>query len=205
MLAIVDYKMGNVHSLRNALAFLGCEARVSRDPEVLLAADKLILPGVGAFDAAMANLRQFGLVEILDEVVRRRGVPVLGICVGMQIMASRGTENGPSEGLGWIDGTVQAIAPLTPETPVPHVGFNDVKIAAGHTDLVGDFPGPTDFYFVHSYHMDCGDPADQIGIVDYGGKALTAMVRRGNVLGVQFHPEKCQSNGLRLLTAFLKH
>jgi glutamine amidotransferase len=205
MLAIVDYRMGNIHSLSNALAFLGCEVRVSRDPEVLLAADKLILPGVGAFDAAMANLRTFGLVGVLDEAVKGRGVPVLGICVGMQIMASRGTENGLTEGLGWIDGTVEAIAPMISETPVPHVGFNDVSFPAGNEDLVGGFAGPTDFYFVHGYHMACIDPADRAGTVDYGGKVLTAMVRRSNVLGVQFHPEKSQSNGLKLLAAFLKY
>lgn len=204
MLAIVDYRMGNIHSLGNALAFLGCEARVSRDPEVLLAADKLILPGVGAFDAAMRNLRDFGLIEVLDEAVRRRGTPVLGICVGMQIMARYGTENEPSEGLGWIDGSVEAIAPTVAGTRVPHVGFNDVRFAEGNEDVVGTFTGPTDFYFVHSYHMVCSDPADRAGTVSYGGQDLTAMVRRDNVLGVQFHPEKSQSNGLKLLGAFLR-
>lgn len=204
MLAIVDYRMGNIHSLGNALAFLGCEARVSRDPEVLLSADKLILPGVGAFDAAMRNLREFGLIEVLDEVVRSRGTPVLGICVGMQIMASRGTENGPSDGLGWIEGTVEVITPAVAGTRVPHVGFNDVRFAAGNEDVVGDFAGPTDFYFVHSYHMACSDPADRVGTVSYGGQELTVMVRRDNVMGVQFHPEKSQSNGLKLLGAFLR-
>ncbi len=204
MLAIVDYQMGNIHSLGNALAFLGCEARVSRDPEVLLAADKLILPGVGAFDAAMRNLREFGLVDVLDEAVRRRGTPVLGVCVGMQIMASRGTENGFSEGLGWIDGAVEVITPTVIGTRVPHVGFNEVRFAAGNNDVVGDFAKPTDFYFVHSYHMVCSDPADRVGAVSYGGQELTAMVRRDNVLGVQFHPEKSQSNGLKLLGAFLR-
>lgn len=204
MLAIVDYQMGNIHSLGNALAFLGCEARVSRDPDVLLAADKLILPGVGAFDAAMRSLREFGLIEVLDEAVCRRGKQVLGICVGMQIMASRGTENGPGDGLGWIDGTVEAITPRVKGTRVPHVGFNDVCFVAGNEDVVGDFAGPTDFYFVHSYHMACSNPADRVGAVSYGGHELTAMVRRDNVLGVQFHPEKSQSNGLKLLGAFLR-
>lgn len=204
MLAIVDYRMGNIHSLGNALAFLGCEARISRDPEVLLAADKLILPGVGAFDAAMRNLREFGLMDVLDEAVRQRGTPVLGICVGMQIMASRGTENGPSEGLGWIEGVVEPITPAVPGTRLPHVGFNDVSFVPGNEDLVGCFGGPTDFYFVHGFHMACSDPADRIGSVEYGGQTLTAMVRRNNVLGVQFHPEKSQSNGLKLLGAFLR-
>jgi glutamine amidotransferase len=204
MLAIVDYRMGNIHSLRNALAFLGCEAEVSRDRATLLRADKIILPGVGAFDAAMRHLREFDLVDVLREAAQVQKTPVLGICIGMQIMAAVGDENGPTEGLGWFAGTVQAIAPRVEGTRVPHVGFNDVSFALGNEDLFSEFDKPTDFYFVHSYHMMCTKPGDIVGTASYGGQILTAIVRANNVMGVQFHPEKSQSNGLKLLRAFLR-
>lgn len=204
MIAVVDYKMGNIHSLLNALAYLGCAAEVTRDPVQLLAATKVILPGVGAFDAAMRNLHEFALVGVLNDIALKQRKPILGICIGMQIMAETGEENGPTAGLGWFAGAVRPIAPLVPGTRVPHVGFNDVSFAADGGGPFAAFKEPADFYFVHGYHMECADPADAAGAVDYGGRKLTAAVARDNIAGVQFHPEKSQSNGLAVLNAFLQ-
>jgi len=204
MIAVVDYKIGNIHSLLNALAYLGCAAKVTRDPEKLLAADKIILPGVGAFDAAMRNLNEFALVDVLNEAALKQRKPILGICIGMQIMAETGEENGRTVGLGWFAGAVRPIAPLMPGTRVPHVGFNDVSFVPNCCGPFAVFKEPTDFYFVHGYHMECANPADAVGTVDYGGRELTAAVARDNIAGVQFHPEKSQSNGLAVLNAFLQ-
>jgi glutamine amidotransferase len=196
--------MGNIHSLVNAISFLGCDVQVSNNPDILLSADKLILPGVGAFDKAMENLINLELIEVLNQLVKIKKVPVLGICVGMQIMASRGTENSLTHGLGWVGGTVERILPKTPNSPVPHVGFNDVSISVGQEDPLSNLNGARDYYFTHSYHFLCDDSENQVGVVEYGGKSITAMIRRENVLGVQFHPEKSQTNGLKMLSAFLK-
>jgi glutamine amidotransferase len=202
-LAVVDYRMGNIQSLCNALAFLGCEAVVTREREMLESADKIILPGVGAFDAAMANLDGFGLRDILNGIAAKGLTPIFGICVGMQILASSGTENGFCYGLGWIDASVEKITPKDNVTRVPHVGFNEVTLRPGNEDLQDAIPGSTDLYFVHSYHMVCRNQSDVVATVDYGGEELTVMVRRKNIWGAQFHPEKSQSNGLKILRKFL--
>tara|TARA_R110000850_G_scaffold125586_17_gene244070 strand:- start:227 stop:844 length:618 start_codon:yes stop_codon:yes gene_type:complete len=203
MLAIVDYRMGNIQSLCNALSFLGCEAVVTRDLDTLNKADKIILPGVGAFDAAMSNLDRFGLRGGLNKIAARGQTPIFGICVGMQILALSGTENGFCRGLGWIDASVEKITPKDSVTRIPHVGFNEVTLRPGNADLEDAIPGSTDLYFVHSYHMVCRHPTDVVATVEYGGETLTVMVRRNNLWGAQFHPEKSQSNGLKILRKFL--
>ena len=204
MLAIVDYKMGNIRSLRSALAFLGADAVVTDDPAQLLRADRIILPGVGAFDAAMRNLRERNLVEPLCEAVMGRRTLALGICLGVQILATSGDENGPTDGLGWIRGSVVSMAADAPGARIPHVGFNTVRFTDAGAELFAGLDGEKDFYFVHGYHLVCDDKADVAGWVDYAAHDFVASVHQDNVFGVQFHPEKSQSNGLTVLKNFVR-
>ena len=203
MLTIVDYGMGNLRSVHNAIAYLGSASRVSSDPSVIAASDKLILPGVGSFRRAMENIRARGLVEPLNEAVLSRKVPLLGICLGMQLLATRGLEDGGAEGLGWIAGEVVPFDLPDPNARIPHVGFNSVWAKSLASPVFSILREPTDFYFVHSYHLRC-DADDSAALwCDYHGR-FCAGVERGNVFGTQFHPEKSQANGLALLAQFLR-
>ncbi len=195
-LALIDYGAGNLHSVANALAAAGAEQMtVTADPDVVALADRIVLPGVGAFGACAAALRGIdGMVEAMEQRVRRDGVPFLGICVGMQLMAQTGEEMGEHAGLGWVRGKVRALTPAGPTVKVPHMGWNDVCPARMHT-LVE----PGEAYFLHGYAYD-GD--DVIATTDHGGP-VTAAIGRDNLLGVQFHPEKSQRFGLDLLRRFL--
>lgn len=199
-IAIVDYGMGNLLSVFHAFEIVGADAVVTREPDVILAADRVVLPGVGAFADCMANLRRFGLIEVLN-AVRQRGRPVLGICLGMQAMAAWSEEGGRHEGLGWFDAGVVRLAPSDAALRVPHVGWNDVWWRPGSPFFAG-LPDHADFYFVHSYAMRCAVPDNVEAECDYGG-AFTAAVRRENVFATQFHPEKSQDYGLQLLANFL--
>jgi imidazole glycerol-phosphate synthase subunit HisH len=200
---IIDYEFGNVRSVANALTSLGAAVRVSRAYEDLVWADGLVLPGVGAFEDGMANLRRLKLIQNLEKLVLEEKKPFLGICIGMQLLAKKGFENGEFEGLGWLDAEVHRFdVEKTHHLKVPHVGWNDVK-------LQKPVPwgwGPEEcrsFYFVHSYYMQCFCPDNIIGICEYGIE-FPAIIASENIMGVQFHPEKSQKSGLKLLKTFLE-
>ena len=200
VIALVDYGAGNLRSVANALKAAGAEGvAVTADPNVVRAADRIVLPGVGAFKACIEALRGVpGLVEAMAERVLVGGAPFLGICVGMQLLADRGIEFGVTEGLGWIGGEVRAIEPSDPRIKVPHMGWNDVE-PMHHTPLIV----PGEAYFLHSYHFVPEEGASVVAMTDHGG-GLVAAVGQDNVLGVQFHPEKSQDYGLALLGRFLE-
>ncbi len=210
--AIIDYGSGNLHSAQKAFeraareSGLATEVRVTSDPDAVLAAERVVLPGVGAFADCRAGLDAVpGMVEALEEAVRRRGRPFLGICVGMQLMAERGLEYVTSAGLGWIRGDVTLIEPSEPDLKIPHMGWNTLERHGEHALLAGIPTGPDGWhaYFVHSYHLLPGNLSDVVATTDYGG-AVTAIVGRDNIAGTQFHPEKSQTLGLALITNFLR-
>ncbi len=209
--AIVDYNSGNLHSAAKALERAALEAGgatvvVTSDPDVVRKADRVVLPGVGAFADCRRGLDAVpGMVEAMTEAVRQRGKPFLGICVGLQLLAERGLEHGVTRGLGWIRGEVGRLAPADPALKIPHMGWNTLNPARPHPLFAGIPAGPLGLhaYFVHSYHFLLADPADLVATSDYGGN-VTAAVARDNVAGTQFHPEKSQTLGLALLANFLK-
>ena len=198
-LALIDYGAGNLQSVKNALKAAGAaDVVVTADPDVVAMADRIVLPGVGAFAHCMTALSAIdGMVAAMEQRVRGDGVPFLGICVGMQLLADAGVEHGTHAGLGWIGGTVRAIEP-TPEIKVPHMGWNDVTLSAPHPVLQAG-----EAYFLHSYHFETSDAADVLATTHHGS-ALTAAVGRDNILGVQFHPEKSQAYGITTLKRFLE-
>ena len=209
--AIVDYGSGNLHSAQKAFERAAREAGVStpilvtNDAAKVAAADRIVLPGVGAFADCRRGLDAVpGMAEALHEAVKRRGVPFLGICVGMQLLASRGLEFETVEGLGWIPGDVKRIAPGDPTLKIPHMGWNTLDLRRAHPLLKGvpTGPGGLHAYFVHSFALNASNPDDVVATADYAG-AVTAMVARENVAGVQFHPEKSQALGLKLIANFL--
>jgi glutamine amidotransferase len=202
MLTVVDYGMGNLRSVCNALDFLGADYRLSAAPEEVAASTGLILPGVGSFFRAMENLSRSGLAEALDHAVVGQKTPILGICLGMQLLAEYGTEDGNCRGLGWISGRVVRLHPASSRVRLPHVGFNTVDYDAPNP-LLENIGSGSDFYFVHSYHFTDIDPACVLAATNYFGP-FASVVGRDNVFGTQFHPEKSQSNGIRLLSNFLK-
>lgn len=209
--AIVDYGSGNLHSAakaieRAALDTGGERIVVTSDPDVVRAADRVVLPGVGAFADCRRGLDAVpGMVAALEETVHGRGRPFLGICVGLQLLAERGLEHGVTAGLGWIKGEVDRITPSDPNLKIPHMGWNTLQPARAHPLLEGIPLGPDGLhaYFVHSYAFKLADPADLLATTDYAG-TITAAVARDNVAGTQFHPEKSQKLGLALLANFLK-
>jgi glutamine amidotransferase len=194
--ALIDYGAGNLHSVHNALKAAGAaDIRVTADPDLVLKADRIVLPGVGAFGACAAGLRGIdGMVAALEARVRGQGAPFLGVCVGMQLMAATGEELGSHAGLGWIPGTVRALAPSA-EVRVPHMGWNDVIPAADHPLIE-----PGEAYFLHSFAFD-GESV--LATTEHGGP-VTAAIGRDTMVGVQFHPEKSQRYGIALLERFLK-
>lgn len=201
MITIVNYGIGNLGSILNMLQRIGVKARISSSPEDILTAEKLILPGVGSFNTGMANLTQSGLRAVLDQKVMEQKTPVLGVCLGMQLMTRR-SEEGHLPGLGWIDAeTIRfQFDPKATGLKIPHMGWNTVKPAA-NVALFAGFIEPPRFYFVHSYHVVCADSANVAGSVHHGTD-VTAAVTQGHVMGVQFHPEKSHSYGMKLLKTF---
>lgn len=197
MIAIVDYGMGNVRSLANALAYLGQDVVITDEPNVMDDAERIVLPGVGAFGDAMQAMRQKAVIAPLSRQVMELRKPLLGICLGMQLVARESVEHGMHKGLGWLDARVERLAPAGP-LKVPHVGWNSLNFPEDDWLFEGIRRQEANFYFVHSFHMVCANPEDLLATTDYGGD-VTAVVRRGNVLAMQFHPEKSQDNGLRLL------
>ena len=205
--AIVDYGSGNLRSAAKAFERAAAESGrdeavlVTGDPSAVARADRVVLPGVGAFADCMAGLAAVsGMREALHEAVIARGRPFLGICVGMQLMATRGLEHGVREGLGWIAGEVGPLA--CGDLKVPHMGWNELSFAPGAHPLLAGLGAAPHFYFVHSYAMTPADPRCRLATVDYGGP-VTAVIGRDNLVGTQFHPEKSQANGLRLIANFL--
>jgi imidazole glycerol-phosphate synthase subunit HisH len=198
-LALIDYGAGNLQSVKNALKAAGAaDVAVTADPDLVARADRIVLPGVGAFAHCMDGVSGIvGMVEALEQRVLREGAPFLGICVGMQLLADAGVEHGTTKGLGWIGGTVRAIEPK-PEIKVPHMGWNDVALGVAHPVLQAG-----EAYFLHGYYFEAADEADVLATSSHGG-SLTAAVGRDNILGVQFHPEKSQTYGIATLKRFLE-
>ena len=207
--AIIDYGSGNLRSAAKAFERaardhdIATEVVVTGDRDRVRAADHVVLPGVGAFADCRRGLAALpGMEEALDDAVRRRGRPFLGICVGMQLMAEYGREFETVAGLGWIPGEVVPIAPADPTFKIPHMGWNEIEPIKAHPVLAG-LARRSNAYFVHSFGFACTDRADLIATTDYGG-AITAVIGRDNLLGFQFHPEKSQATGLGLIADFLR-
>jgi len=205
--ALIDYDSGNLHSAQKAFERMAREIGhgtivVTSEPDVVARADRIVLPGDGAFPACREALFAYeGLGEAIVEAVEDKGLPFLGICVGMQMLATVGHEYRETPGFGWIGGEICRIEPTDPSMKVPHMGWNDLVIDRPHPVLDGLKTGDH-AYFVHSYHMVVRDPAERLAHVDYGGD-ITAIVGRDNIVGTQFHPEKSQATGLRLIANFL--
>jgi imidazole glycerol-phosphate synthase subunit HisH len=197
--ALIDYGAGNLHSVHNALKAAGAaDVIVTADPDMVAKADRIVLPGVGAFAHCFEALSGIdGMIAAMEQRVRSKGIPFLGICVGMQLLADTGVEHGTTQGLSWIGGTVHAIAPA-PDIKIPHMGWNDVAPSDG-----GPLIEAGEAYFLHGYHFDAADKSDILAITDHGGP-LVAAVGRDNILGVQFHPEKSQAYGINFLKRFLE-
>lgn len=206
--AIIDYQSGNLHSAAKSFQRVAVETGagpilVTADPEAVARAERIVLPGVGAFaDCRAGLLARDGLFEAIARRVRDEGAPFLGICVGMQMLATWGREFQDTPGFDWIGGEVARLSPEDPACKIPHMGWNALEIAAAHPLLDGIATGDH-AYFVHSYHFVPDDPATLLARVDHGGQ-VTAMIAKGNVAGTQFHPEKSQTTGLRLIANFLR-
>lgn len=208
---VIDYGSGNLLSVAKALERAGREAEingtvtVSQETGAVDRADHIVLPGVGAFGDCANGLRTLPkMVDALERNIRQKKKPFLGICVGMQLMADRGLEHGRHEGLGWIQGVVRPLAPLKSELKIPHMGWNVFETApASSHPVLSNFIGPTHAYFVHSYSIHCRNNTDVLATSDYGGQ-FPAVVGRDNMIGTQFHPEKSQAAGLKLLHNFLR-
>ena len=199
-IALIDFGAGNLHSVHNALIAAGAgDVAVTADPKMVVRADRIILPGVGAFGACRDALFAIdGMIDALEQRVRAEGIPFLGICVGMQMLADKGIEFGAHEGLGWIDGTVKAIEPADDTIKIPHMGWNDVTPTEGH-----DLLESGEAYYLHGYHFDAAKEADILAKTSHGVPLVSA-VGRDNIVGVQFHPEKSQAYGLAFLNRFLE-
>lgn len=201
MITIVDYGLGNTQAFLNVYRRLNVEVKTARNAAELAGASKIILPGVGAFDHAMDKLEQSGMRETLDDLAFQQHVPILGVCVGMQ-MLGRGSDEGTKCGLGWIEGRVCALESLMPakKLPVPHMGWNDVRPVTSNK-LFARLDADARFYFLHSYYFACDRQEDAIAVSNYGSEFACA-VNAGTVFGVQFHPEKSHHYGARLLQNF---
>jgi glutamine amidotransferase len=197
---IVDYGMGNLASARRSFEECGARVEVSRDPSAARTANRIVIPGVGAFAQAMERLRSAGWVQAIREAAAE-GVPVLGICLGMQLLAEEGDEGGNSEGFGLVAARIVRMTARAPGERIPHVGWNEVRPRPG-VRLFDGIPAGADFYFVHSYHMVTRDPTAIIATTPYCGEVVAA-VQQGVVSGVQFHPEKSSRVGFRLIRNFL--
>ena len=199
MIKIIDYGLGNILAFGNMYKRLNVDVGIARTADELDGATGLILPGVGAFDHAMELLDASGMRQRLDEMVLADKLPVIGICVGMQILAN-GSDEGSARGLGWIDGQVRALATLKPGMMLPHMGWNDVRPMSDTPVLAGLQTGAR-FYFLHSFYFHCNDPTNVAAVSNYGTD-FSCAVHRGNIYGVQFHPEKSHHFGARLLQNF---
>lgn len=202
MIAVVNLQISNLRSVMNALRRVDCDPSVTDSAGDIERADAIVLPGVGAFGKAMDALRDKGLVEPLRRRVLGDSVPLLGICLGMQLLADSSEEHGRHVGLGLVPGRVTRLAPRTAGFRVPNIGWYGVR-PAGSGRLFPEAAVEQSFYFVHGFHLGCADVADVAATIDYGGQAVTAAVERANIFGVQFHPERSQDAGLDLLKRFV--
>ncbi|MGQ0442860.1 MAG: imidazole glycerol phosphate synthase subunit HisH [Methylophilaceae bacterium] len=201
--AIINYGLGNLSSVRRAFEDIGADAIVANHPSVLYEVDRVVLPGVGAFAEGMAHLTHGGWIAALDDVVNLQHKPLLGICLGMQMLASKGDEGGVTEGLGFIAGEVRKIDLLGCKQRIPHMGWNEVRYKS-NDDILANIPEASDFYFVHSYAFVPSSSDHLIATVDYGCE-LSAVVRNQHVFGCQFHPEKSSKAGRQLLRNFMSY
>ncbi|AYV45843.1 imidazole glycerol phosphate synthase subunit HisH [Caulobacter flavus] len=207
-LALIDYGSGNLRSAEKALneaarrRGVAASIVVTADPDIVAKADRVFLPGVGAFASCRAGLDASGVFEAMNEAVHQRGAPFMGICVGHQLLATEGLEFGVTPGLDWIGGQVKKLAPSDPSLTIPHMGWNAIAFSRAHALFAGIEDG-AHMYYANSFALDAADPADVVATSDHGG-AFVAAVAKGNVAGVQFHPEKSQAAGLALLANFLE-
>ncbi len=202
MIVVVDYKMGNLHSVSKALEMVGADVVITSDPADLEKCDGIVLPGVGSFRQGMENLNNLGLVETLNREIIERQKPMLGICLGMQLAARFGEEEGPTEGLGWLDADVLQLVPESDDCKIPHIGWNDVEFDE-HNPLFKGIRSPASFYFVHSFHFVYNLNSVMTSTCDHGGTFLSSLSKE-NIQLVQFHPEKSQDIGLQVLENFLE-
>jgi glutamine amidotransferase len=200
LIVIIDYGMGNLGSIQNMLKKVNAQAVVSSDRKVIASADKLILPGVGSFDHAIANLNRQGLIPLLNEKTIDSKIPLLGVCLGMQLLTKR-SEEGVMPGLGWIDAETVRFRFENQKLKIPHMGWNSAEIKKRDDPLFKDFGDDPRFYFVHSYYVRCNDPSNVLAITNYGLDFCSSVVKE-NIRGVQFHPEKSHKFGMRLLKNF---
>ncbi len=201
-ISIINTGAANLCSIQNALEYIGCKVTIASTVEDLQRADKLVLPGVGAFDTVMQFLKQDAqMLEALNDQVLEQKKPILGICLGMQLMATESYENGHHQGLGWIPATVRRLESSDKNIKIPHIGFNTLTYQQD-CFLFNDIPPQPDFYFVHSYHVDC-DSAYAVAYCDHGGDFVAA-IKKDHMVATQFHPEKSQSIGLKLLENFAR-
>ncbi|MEQ8363069.1 MAG: imidazole glycerol phosphate synthase subunit HisH [Cyclobacteriaceae bacterium] len=201
MIGIVNYGMGNLLSVYNAFDYLGAEVMICEYPEDLAKVDQVVIPGVGAFKDCIDKINLSGFCDALDEAVIKKAKPTLGICLGMQVMATKGTEGGIHNGLGWFDATVVRLSPGIATMRVPNIGWNDVRVDE-KVPLFKGLPSTVDFYLVHSYFMSANNASDVVATYDYN-ETVTAAVLKDNIFATQFHPEKSQDHGLKILENFI--
>jgi glutamine amidotransferase len=201
MITIVDYGLGNLGSVENMLRRIGAKCLLSSNAAVISQASKLILPGVGAFDQGMRNLKERGLVEVLHQKVIQEKTPILGLCLGMQLF-TRSSEEGNLPGFGWLDADTVKFRLDDGRLRIPHIGWNEIEIQQS-SPIFFDFEGPSRFYFVHSYHLICRQPEDVLAMTDYG-YSFPSIVQHSNILGMQFHPEKSHKFGMKILKNFVE-
>ena len=203
MLALIDYNMGNITSVANAFSAIGEDVKITSNSEDLKQAKAIILPGVGAFADGMENLKSLGVMETLHEEVIEKGKPYLGICLGLQFLATKGHEHVECNGFGWIKGTVRPLNPSGREFKVPHIGWNNVSLLGESGSLYDGLGESPVFYFVHSFHFVADDKSNVVvtAVCSHGEKVV-ASIQQDNIFGVQFHPEKSQGAGLRLIKNF---
>ena len=204
MLAIIDMKVGNLRSVLEGFARVGAAVQVVERPDDIDGADATVIPGVGAFGDGIASLERQSLVPVIRRAVVERQKPILGICLGMQLLADESEEHGTHRGLGLLPGRVVRLQPTDKDHRIPNMGWCDVTPTRSSSVLFGRNPPVKTFYFAHSYYLRCADAEDMAATIDYGG-AITAAIERGHVFGVQFHPEKSQEAGLDLLEGFVRH
>lgn len=201
MIGIVDYGMGNLLSVYSAIDYLGADVKICHHPEEILEVDKVVIPGVGAFKDCISKICETGFKDALNEAVIHKGKPTLGICLGMQVMATKSFEDGEFEGLGWFNAEVIKLSPAEANMKVPNIGWNDVSYKK-EIALFKGLPSKTDFYLVHSYFMKPVNEVDIVATYEYG-HAVTAAVLKNNIFATQFHPEKSQDHGLKVLENFI--
>lgn len=203
MIAIIDYGMGNLRSVFNALTYLGQDVVITSQPYKIRDSSHIILPGVGAFGKAMANLEERGLIGILNQEVLKHGKPFLGICLGLQLLAKCSYEHGFHSGLGWFEGEVNRFKFNGNDLKFPHIGWNNIMLKIEHPFFARLQDGQLTFYFVHSYHITCDKPDNIAATCEYGYE-FTAVIAKENIIATQFHPEKSQDSGIQLLENFVR-